>query len=49
VLREYAACIKEEGRVDAALATDMGDYMFLACFPTEEEGNAFLRRIFREE
>ena len=49
VLREYADHIKEEGRVDAALATDMGDYMFLACFDTEEEGYAFLNRIFEEQ
>ena len=48
VLREYAAQIREEGRVDPALATDMGDYMFLACFDTVEEVNDFYRRVFEE-
>ena len=48
VLREYAANVKEEGRVDPALATDMGDYMFLACFDTIEELNEFYRRVFAE-
>ena len=48
VLREYAPCIREEGRVDAALAADMGDYMFLACFDTLEEVDAYLRRVFAE-
>jgi hypothetical protein len=49
VLREYAPHIREEGRVDAALAADMGDYMFLATFDTQEELNAFLRRVFEEK
>ncbi len=48
VLREYGPHIREEGRVDPALALDMGDYMFLACFDTEEEGKQFLERIFQE-
>ena len=48
VLREYAANIREEGRVDPALATDMGDYMFLACFDTEEQLGEFYRRVFEE-
>ena len=48
VLREYAANVREEGRVDPALATDMGDYMFLACFDTVEEVNDFYRRVFEE-
>ena len=49
VLREYAGHIKEEDRVDPALATDMGDYMFLACFDTVEEVNAFYERVFEEK
>ena len=49
VLREYAPHIREEGRVDAALAADMGDYMFLTTFDTLEEVNAFLRRVFEEK
>ena len=48
VLREYAGAIREEGRVDPALATDMGEYMFLACFDTVEEVNEFYRRVFEE-
>ena len=48
VLREYGAFIKEEGRVDPALATDMGDYMFLACFDTIEEANEYVKRVFEE-
>ena len=48
VLRLYAPHIREEGRVDPALALDMGDYMFLACFDTEEEGGRFLAKIFEE-
>ncbi len=46
VLERYSGCIREEGRVDPALATDMGDYMFLACFPSEEEANRFKEAIF---
>ena len=48
VLREYAGAIREDARVDPALATDMGDYMFLACFDTVEEVNAFYARVFEE-
>ena len=48
VLREYAGAICEEGRVDPALATDMGEYMFLACFDTVEEVEDFYRRVFEE-
>ncbi len=48
VLRIYGEHIVEEGRVDAALATDMGDYMFLACFKTMEEMENFRERVFEE-
>ena len=48
VLREYAPQMREEGRVDPALATDMGDYMFMACFPTLDEVNDFYRRVLEE-
>ena len=48
VLRIYGYCIREAERVDPALATDMGDYMFLACFDTEEELSAFIRAVFEE-
>jgi hypothetical protein len=48
VLRIYGHCIREAERVDPALATDMGDYMFLACFETEEELAAFIRAVFEE-
>ena len=45
----YAGHIVEEGPVDPALATDMGDYMFLACFPTMEEVTAFYDRVLAEK
>lgn len=48
VLNEYGSFIVEEGRIDPALATDMGDYMFLACFDTLEEAEAFAKRVFEE-
>ena len=48
VLREYGGCIREEGRVDAALATDMGDEMFIACFSEPEAMREFLRRVLQE-
>ncbi len=49
VLRRYAGHIREEGRVDPALATDMGDYMFLATFPTVEELNDYVVKVFEEK
>ena len=48
VLRQYASHIREEGRVDPALAADMGDYMFLACFPSLSEQEEFIRRVLAE-
>ena len=48
VLAKYASQIREEGRVDAALAADMGDYMFLACFPTLEELEQYVATILEE-
>ena len=48
VLRVYGSCIKEAERVDAALAADMGDYMFLACFDTLDALNAFIAAVFEE-
>ena len=48
VLRVYGHCIREAERVDAALAADMGDYMFLACFETLDELNAFIKAVFEE-
>ena len=48
VLSLYKDHIREEGRVDAALAADMGDYMFLSCFATLDEMNEFVRRVFEE-
>ena len=49
VLQKYADHMKEEGRVDPALATDMGDYMFIACFKELDEVNSFLKTIFEEK
>ena len=48
VRNTYADNIVEEGPVDPALATDLGDYAFLACFPTFEEVNAFFDRALQE-
>ncbi len=49
VLEKYGSHIREENRVDPALATDMGDYMFLACWPTLEELNDYVRDVFAEK
>ena len=48
VLQAYAGRIVWESRVDKALATDMGDRIFLACFPTMEEVKAFYDRVLEE-
>ena len=48
VLREYRDHIVEDSTVDPALATDMGDYIFLARFPTWEEVLAFYDRVLQE-
>ena len=48
VLTAFGDSIVEEGPVDAALATDMGDYMFLARFATMEEVVAFYDRVMAE-
>ncbi len=48
VLSAYSGSIVEEGRVDAALATDMGEYMFIACFRTMEEADRFYERVLEE-
>ena len=49
VWRCYGDHIVEAGRVDPALATDMGDYMFLACFNTLDEMNKFVDDVFEEQ
>ncbi len=48
VLARYAGNIKEESRVDRALAADMGDYMFVALFDTEHEVNDFYSAVLEE-
>ena len=48
VLDAFAGQIVEEGPVDEALRTDMGDYMFLACFPTMAEVMDFYDRALAE-
>ena len=47
VLRRYGAALREYGAVDSALAPAMGDYRYIACFPTEEEVYAFFRDLAR--
>ncbi len=49
VRAKYALALREEGEVDAALRTDMGDYMFLAVFDTEEETMTFGADVLREK
>ena len=49
ILETYKDHIREEGRVDPALATDMGDYMFLACFKTLKEMESFVAKVFKEK
>jgi len=48
VLRRYAGSIVESGRVGAALATDFGDEMFLACFPAMDEVQAYFDAVLEE-
>ncbi len=48
VLRAYKDHIVEEGLVGAALAPDMGDYMFLARFPTMESVLSLYDRVMEE-
>jgi hypothetical protein len=48
VLSEYQEHIFEDSDVDPALAVDMGDYIFLACFPTWDEVLAFYSRVLQE-
>ena len=47
VREKYAASMKQEGRVEAALSSTMADYMFIANFPTEEEARAFIVDVLR--
>ncbi len=46
VRTKYAAFIKEEGPVPEALSGAMADYMFLACFASEDEVWDFAREVF---
>ena len=48
VLQRYAGHIVENDRVDPALAVDMGDYMFMACFKTHEEIEEFWNTVLKE-
>jgi biotin carboxylase len=49
IRRTYGPHLKEEGPVDKAMAVDMGNYMFIATFPTLEEVNEFYRRTLEEK
>ena len=46
-LKKYAAALREYGEVDKALAPAMGDYRYIACFPTEQEVYSFFRDMTR--
>ena len=48
ILRKYGDHVVEFGPVDEAIATDMGDYCFLACFAGMEELNAFFDDALEE-
>lgn len=48
VREKYKDAIVEEGHVDAALATDMGDYMFMARFDSMDELNKFFDDLAEE-
>ena len=48
IYQKYAAHIKTSERVPDALASTMGNYMYLAVFDTEEEMNAFYHDVIRE-
>ena len=39
----------EEGPVPEALSGAMADYMFIACFPSEDAAWTFARDVFREK
>lgn len=49
IWREYGSAIKEESVLDEALADDMGDHIFLACFPTMKEVETFFDRVLEEK
>ena len=48
VRRAYAGHIVEENYLDAAMATDMGNFIFLATFPTMEEVEDFYSHVLAE-
>ena len=41
--------VPQEGAVPQALSGAMADYMFIACFATEDEAWAFAGDVFREK
>ena len=49
IWRVYGNSIMEESFLDEALADDMGDHIFLACFPTMEEVEAFFDQVLEEK
>ena len=49
ILRTYGDRIMEDSRLDEALATDMGDHIFIACFHTLEEVLEFFNRVLEEK
>ena len=48
VLKAYAGSIVWEDRLDEALAFGLGDRVFLACFPTMQEVEAFFDQVLEE-
>ncbi|MBR4578280.1 MAG: ATP-grasp domain-containing protein [Oscillospiraceae bacterium] len=49
VRARFGEYLREEGPVDGALRTDMGDYSFLFVFDTQEELEAVCAQVLREE
>ena len=49
VMRLYSDHIVEADRVDPVLATDMGDFMFIAVFPTLDEVKEYFDRVLEEK
>ena len=45
IFQKYGYCLKDYGPVDEALASTMGDYMYLAVFDDEDTMNQFYEDV----
>ena len=48
IRQKYGSHLREEGKVDDALATDMGNYMYMATFDTLDEVNEYIASTLKE-